>query len=168
MLAQSAEDVGTALAELGEAALEYKLDGARIQVHKSADRVAVYSRGANDVTAAVPEVVEAVSALPARELILDGEVLSLTPDGAAAAVSSLNAAVWEEARRAALSGGTPDDSFLVRPHSAGGRAPGGRATKPTVQRIGAIGAGQKRDSAAHHGRSTAGGRFSSEGAGGRA
>jgi DNA ligase-1 len=81
MLAQSAEDVGTALAELGEAAFEYKLDGARIQVHKSADRVAVYSRAANEVTAAVPEVVEAVRALPARELILDGEVLSLTPDG---------------------------------------------------------------------------------------
>jgi DNA ligase-1 len=81
MLAQSAEDVGTALAELGEAALEYKLDGARIQVHKSADLVAVYSRGANEVTAAVPEVVAAARALPARELILDGEVLSLTPDG---------------------------------------------------------------------------------------
>jgi DNA ligase-1 len=41
----------------------------------------VYSRAANEVTAAVPEVVEAVRALPARELILDGEVLSLTPDG---------------------------------------------------------------------------------------
>jgi DNA ligase-1 len=81
MLAQSADDVGAALAELGEAALEYKLDGARIQVHKSGDKVAVYSRAANDVTTAVPEVVAAVRELPARELILDGEVLSLTPDG---------------------------------------------------------------------------------------
>jgi DNA ligase-1 len=81
MLAQSAEDVGSALAELGEAALEYKLDGARIQVHKSEDRVAVFSRAANDVTIAVPEVVEAVRALPARDLILDGEVLSLTAQG---------------------------------------------------------------------------------------
>jgi DNA ligase-1 len=81
MLAQSAEDVGAALAELGEAALEYKLDGARIQVHKSQERVAVYSRGANEVTAAVPEVVAAVRALPARELILDGEALSLTAEG---------------------------------------------------------------------------------------
>jgi len=81
MLAQAAEDVGAALTELGEAALEYKLDGARIQVHKSGDRIAVFSRAANDVTAAVPEVVAAVRALPARELILDGEVLSLTPDG---------------------------------------------------------------------------------------
>jgi DNA ligase 1 len=81
MLAQSAEDVAAALEELGEAALEFKLDGARIQVHKQGDRVAVFSRAANEVTAAVPEVVEAVRALPARELILDGEVLSLTPQG---------------------------------------------------------------------------------------
>ena len=81
MLAQSSEDVGEALAELGEAALEYKLDGARIQVHKSNDRVAIFSRAANDVTVAVPEVVEIVRALPARNLILDGEVLSLTPEG---------------------------------------------------------------------------------------
>jgi len=81
MLAQSAQDLGAALEELGEAALEYKLDGARIQVHKSEDRIAVFSRAANEVTAAVPEVVEAARALPARQLILDGEVLSLTPDG---------------------------------------------------------------------------------------
>ena len=81
MLAQTAEDVGAALSELGEAALEYKFDGARIQVHKSGDRVAVYSRQLNEVTPAVPEIVEAVRALPARDLILDGEVLSLLPDG---------------------------------------------------------------------------------------
>ena len=81
MLAQSSDDVSSALTELGEAALEYKLDGARIQVHKSPDRIAVFSRAANDVTAAVPEVVEAVRSLPARDLILDGEVLSLTAQG---------------------------------------------------------------------------------------
>lgn len=81
MLAQSAEDVAGALTELGEAALEYKLDGARVQVHKSGDQVIVYSRRLNDVTAAVPEIVEAARALPARDLILDGEVLSLAPDG---------------------------------------------------------------------------------------
>ena len=81
MLAQPCEDIEAAMTELGEASLEYKLDGARIQVHKSQDRVAVFSRAANDVTAAVPEVVEIVRALPARNLILDGEVLSLTPQG---------------------------------------------------------------------------------------
>jgi DNA ligase-1 len=81
MLAGSADDAGVAIEELGEAALEYKLDGARIQVHKAGDQVAVYSRRLNDVTAAVPELVEAIRALPARELILDGEVIALRPDG---------------------------------------------------------------------------------------
>ena len=81
MLAGSAEDVSEALAELGEAALEFKMDGARVQVHKSDDNVVVYSRSLKDVTAAVPEVVEIVRALPARNLILDGEVLSLQKDG---------------------------------------------------------------------------------------
>jgi DNA ligase-1 len=81
MLAGTADDVGEALADLGEAALEFKLDGARVQVHRSGDDVVVYSRSLNDVTAAVPDVVEAVRALPVQDLILDGEVLSLLPDG---------------------------------------------------------------------------------------
>src|SRR5580698_3464762 len=81
MLAQPAPDVETALAEMGEAALEYKLDGARIQVHKSGDEVRIYTRALNDVTPSAPEIVEAARALPARELILDGEVVSFTPDG---------------------------------------------------------------------------------------
>jgi DNA ligase-1 len=79
MLADSAADLSEALAELGRALLEWKLDGARIQVHKSDQRVAVYTRSLNDVTAAVPEVVEAALELPARELILDGEVIALGP-----------------------------------------------------------------------------------------
>jgi DNA ligase-1 len=81
MLAGSADDVADALAGLGEAALEFKLDGARVQVHRSGDDVVVYSRSLNDVTAAVPEVVEAVRALPGQDLILDGEVLSLQAGG---------------------------------------------------------------------------------------
>jgi DNA ligase-1 len=81
MLAQTADDIADALDNLGEAALEFKMDGARVQVHKSGDDVVVFSRSLNKVTAAVPEIVEAVRALPAKELILDGEVLSLKPDG---------------------------------------------------------------------------------------
>jgi DNA ligase-1 len=81
MLATPAQDMDDALAQLGEAALEWKLDGARVQVHKSADQVRVYTRGLNDVTAAVPEIVEAVARSPARELILDGESIALRPDG---------------------------------------------------------------------------------------
>src|SRR6202161_2049359 len=81
MLAQSADDVPEALACIGQAALEYKMDGARVQVHKAGDDVVVYSRSLKDVTPAVPEVVELTRALPAKDLILDGEVLSLQPDG---------------------------------------------------------------------------------------
>jgi ATP-dependent DNA ligase I len=82
MLAQPADDVADALTQLGEAAFEYKLDGARIQVHKSGDEVRVFSRQLNDVTVAVPEVVEAARRLPARDAILDGETIALRPDGA--------------------------------------------------------------------------------------
>jgi DNA ligase-1 len=81
MLAQPSEDIEEALEELGEAALEFKLDGARVQAHKSGDEVRIYSRRLNDVTAAAPEIVESVRALPVKDLILDGEVLSLQPDG---------------------------------------------------------------------------------------
>ena len=81
MLAQAAEDVDDALAQLGEAAFEYKLDGARIQVHRSGDEVRVFSRLLNDVTVAVPEVVEAARAMPIATVILDGEAIALRPDG---------------------------------------------------------------------------------------
>jgi DNA ligase-1 len=84
MLAASADDIADAMAEAGGSdgvALDWKLDGARIQVHRDGDRVAVYTRSLNDVTGRVPEVVEAALSLSARELILDGEVIALAGDG---------------------------------------------------------------------------------------
>lgn len=81
MLAQTAEDVPEALERMGEAAFEYKLDGARIQVHKSGDEVRVYTRQLQDVTGRVPEVVEWVRGLDVRDLVLDCEILALKPDG---------------------------------------------------------------------------------------
>jgi DNA ligase-1 len=81
MLADSASDVAAALAALGEASFEYKLDGARIQVHKVDDDVKVYSRNLRDVTAAVPEVVTVARAIPARAIVLDGEAIALRADG---------------------------------------------------------------------------------------
>ena len=81
MLAQSADDVADAVARLGAAAHEFKLDGARIQVHRAGHDVRVYTRNLNDVTAAVPELVESVLTLPARELVLDGEAIALRADG---------------------------------------------------------------------------------------
>jgi DNA ligase-1 len=81
MLAQPAEDLHDALDRLGEAVLEYKLDGARVQIHRSDGDVRVYTRQLNEVTPAVPEVVEAVRGLPIGEAILDGEVIALGSDG---------------------------------------------------------------------------------------
>ncbi len=81
MLAQAARDMDEALESLGEAALEYKLDGARVQVHKRGDVVRVFSRRQNDVTDSLPEVAEAVAACGADALILDGEVIALDARG---------------------------------------------------------------------------------------
>jgi DNA ligase-1 len=80
MLADSAESLDDALTRIDRASLELKLDGARIQVHKAGDEVKVFSRTLREVTGAVPEVVEVVRALPARDVILDGEVIALRPD----------------------------------------------------------------------------------------
>lgn len=81
MLANSAEDVGEALNRLEEAAWEYKLDGARIQVHKGGDEVRIFTRQLQDVTQRLPEIVEWAKHVPVREMVLDGEVLALRPDG---------------------------------------------------------------------------------------
>ncbi|HEY6002178.1 MAG TPA: ATP-dependent DNA ligase [Anaeromyxobacter sp.] len=81
MLAETSDGVEEALGDLGEAAFEWKLDGARVQVHRQGDDVRVFSRTLRDVTPAVPEIVEAVRALPARSLVLDGEAIALRPDG---------------------------------------------------------------------------------------
>jgi DNA ligase-1 len=81
MLADSAVDVDAAIERLGDAGFEYKVDGARVHAHKDGDRVEVFSRLGNRVTAAVPEIVAKVAALPARRLLLDGEAIALGPDG---------------------------------------------------------------------------------------
>ncbi|MCG6925527.1 MAG: ATP-dependent DNA ligase [Acidobacteria bacterium] len=81
MLASPADDVEAALERLGEAAFEYKVDGARIQVHRAGDEVRVFTRQLQDVTDRVPEVVEWARGLPAREVVLEGEALCLREDG---------------------------------------------------------------------------------------
>ncbi|HEY1558914.1 MAG TPA: ATP-dependent DNA ligase [Kofleriaceae bacterium] len=82
MLAQTADSIDEALAELaGPAALEHKLDGFRLQLHKDGGDVRAYSRGLNDVTAEVPGLIAQIAALPARRLVLDGEAIAYGPDG---------------------------------------------------------------------------------------
>ena len=80
MLAQPADDMADAMQRLGRAALDWKLDGARVQVHRSGNEVRVYTRRLNEITISVPEVVDAVLALPVRELVLDGEAIALRAD----------------------------------------------------------------------------------------
>ncbi|KQW53133.1 ATP-dependent DNA ligase [Nocardioides sp. Root1257] len=84
MLASSAPSVGEALAKAGsgaEVAVDVKLDGIRIQVHRSGDEVLVATRSLEDITARLPEVVEVARSLPATSFVLDGEALALADDG---------------------------------------------------------------------------------------
>jgi DNA ligase-1 len=81
MLANTAEDPTEALERLGEVAFEFKLDGARIQVHKQGDEIRVFTRQLQDVTGRLPELVEWTRALPASDVVLEGEAIALRPDG---------------------------------------------------------------------------------------
>ncbi|KZS67213.1 ATP-dependent DNA ligase [Mycobacterium ostraviense] len=81
MLAQTATGVTDALERHdGTTIFEAKLDGARVQIHRAGNDVTVYTRSLDDVTARLPEVVEATLALPVRELVADGEAIALRPD----------------------------------------------------------------------------------------
>ncbi|GFG97143.1 putative DNA ligase [Mycobacterium timonense] len=81
MLAQTATSVADAIERHGGATIfEAKLDGARVQIHRAGDEVTVYTRSLDDVTARLPEVVEATLALPVEDLIADGEAIALRPD----------------------------------------------------------------------------------------
>ena len=81
MLAQPATDIASALERFGEAAVEWKLDGARLQVHVQGDEVRAYTRNLADVTDRVPEVVQALRGLSLEAAILDGEVIALDDKG---------------------------------------------------------------------------------------
>ncbi|HEV2087483.1 MAG TPA: ATP-dependent DNA ligase [Cryptosporangiaceae bacterium] len=81
MLAQPAEDLTAAMAALGVAAVEEKLDGARVQVHRSGGQVWVFTRSLDEITDRVPEVVAAAAALPVSEAVLDGEAIAFDAAG---------------------------------------------------------------------------------------
>ncbi|MEU6645786.1 ATP-dependent DNA ligase [Saccharomonospora sp. NPDC046836] len=81
MLASPAETLDDALAELGSVVVEYKLDGARIQVHRDGDDIRVYTRTLREITAHVGELAQLVRSLPCESVVLDGETLALTDDG---------------------------------------------------------------------------------------
>jgi ATP-dependent DNA ligase I len=81
MLAQSATSIAEALQRISPAAIEWKLDGARIQIHVLGEEVRVFTRSLDDITSRVPELVEMAHALPVQSIVLDGEVLALKEDG---------------------------------------------------------------------------------------
>jgi DNA ligase-1 len=81
MLASPSGSLEEAMDRVGEGAVDIKLDGARIQVHRDGDDVAIYSRSLDDLTARLPEVVAAARALPVQRAVLDGEAIALRADG---------------------------------------------------------------------------------------
>ncbi len=81
MLAQLGESIASALGEIGTAAIEWKYDGARVQIHKDGDHVAVFSRRLENVTASLPEIVSAAREITAKSAIMDGEAVAIGKDG---------------------------------------------------------------------------------------
>jgi DNA ligase-1 len=84
MLASTAEDVGEAVAAFDRASVEWKLDGIRIQIHRRGEEVRVYTRNLNEITQALPGIVQAVRRLPLQQAVFDGEALWMSEDGPAA------------------------------------------------------------------------------------
>jgi DNA ligase-1 len=82
MLASTSTDVAAAIADVGPASVEWKLDGARVQAHRADGVVRLFTRNLNDVTDRLSGVVEVVSNLPGGDLVLDGEVLGVDDAGA--------------------------------------------------------------------------------------
>jgi ATP-dependent DNA ligase I len=82
MLAASEPSIDDALAKIGgRAAVEWKLDGIRVQAHIRDGEIRLFTRTLDDITARLPEVVEALAGLPVRAAVFDGELIALRPDG---------------------------------------------------------------------------------------
>ncbi|MDQ0814682.1 DNA ligase-1 [Streptomyces sp. B3I7] len=81
MLAHTASSVTAAVEKLGACAVEEKLDGIRVQVHRDGGTVRVYTRTLDDITDRLPEVVAVAERLAQDRFVLDGEVLALAEDG---------------------------------------------------------------------------------------
>jgi DNA ligase-1 len=81
MLASPASDIADAFGKVSPAAVEWKLDGIRIQAHRDGDDVGIFTRSLDDITTRLPEVVEQMLALPVRSIVLDGEAIALHDDG---------------------------------------------------------------------------------------
>jgi DNA ligase-1 len=84
MLASTAESVADAVSSFDRASVEWKLDGIRIQVHRRGDEVRIYTRNLNEITHALPGIVEAARRLDVKQAVLDGEAIWMGDHGPAA------------------------------------------------------------------------------------
>jgi DNA ligase-1 len=84
MLASTAEDVRGAVASFERSSVEWKLDGIRIQIHRRGEEVRIYTRNLNEITHALPGIVDVARRLPVTQAVLDGEALWMGDDGPAA------------------------------------------------------------------------------------
>ena len=101
MLAAPAADVAEALGD-GPSSVEWKLDGARIQAHRTGDDVRLVTRNLNDVTARLGDVVAVVRQLPVESCVLDGEVLGVDDDGRPGAFQDTMSSFSADASRPGL------------------------------------------------------------------
>ncbi|MGH3647865.1 MAG: ATP-dependent DNA ligase, partial [Micromonosporaceae bacterium] len=112
MLAQTATSVDEAIGKVCPAAVDWKLDGVRVQVHRDGDDVAVYTRSLDDITARVPEIVEAARALPGHSAVLDGEAIVLAAGGRPLAFSATASRVGQRGDPALLRTKAPLTSYF--------------------------------------------------------
>jgi DNA ligase 1 len=112
MLAATAPDLAAALERISPAAVEWKIDGIRIQVHKSADVVQVFTRTLDDITERVPELVTIAQSLTATSAVLDGEAVALEPDGRPRPFQVTSARTASQGDVARLSEQTPLTPFF--------------------------------------------------------
>jgi ATP-dependent DNA ligase I len=137
MLAQSAEDVRAALERIRPAAVEWKLDGARIQIHRLGDEVRVFTRNLADVTGRVPEIIEIIRGLPLEAAVFDAEAIALRPDGRPHPFGLTMSRFGSRSRRdlAELRAGFPLSSFVFDVLHLDGQD---LLDRPAAERFGAL------------------------------
>ena len=112
MLAATAPTLAAALERISPAAVEWKIDGIRIQVHRDGSEVRVFTRTLDDITGRVPELVAAALSLRVTTAVLDGEAVALYPDGRPRPFQVTSARTASQADVARLSEQTPLTAFL--------------------------------------------------------
>jgi DNA ligase 1 len=112
MLAASAPTVAAALDRISPAGLEWKVDGIRVQVHRTGAGVRVFTRTLDDITYRVPEIAAAAMSVAVSEAVLDGEAVALRPDGRPLPFQVTAARAASQAGSAADGGNVPLSLFL--------------------------------------------------------